>query len=70
MASAVNKPKREIETTEKEELSRKDKHAQGHEGTLLVKTHPILHIHLHPQTLKSLHLRFHLGRPGHPEHVK
>ena len=37
---------------------------------LLVKTCPVLHIHLHPQTSKNLHLRFHLGRADHPERVK
>ena len=38
--------------------------------TLLVELRPILHIHLHPQTSKNLHLRFHLGRADHPERVK
>ena len=31
---------------------------------------PILHIHLHPQTSKSLHPRFYLGRADHPERIK
>ena len=31
---------------------------------------PILHIHLHSQTSKNLHLRFDLGRADHPERVK
>ena len=38
--------------------------------TLLVEMRPILHIHLHPQTSKSLHPRFYLGRADHPERIK
>ena len=39
-------------------------------NALLVELRPILHIHLHPQTSKSLHLRFDFGRTDHPERVK
>ena len=43
-------------------------------ATLLVKTRPILHSHLHAQTSKNLHLRFYLGRADHtlrvPKSVK
>ena len=39
-------------------------------NALLVELRPILHVHLHPQTLKRFHLRFHLGRVDHPERVK
>ena len=38
--------------------------------TLLVELRALLHIHLHPQNSKRLHLRFHLGRADHPERVK
>ena len=41
-----------------------------HNDTLLVELRPILHIHLHPQTSKNLHLCFHLGRADHPQRVK
>ena len=39
-------------------------------NALLVELRPILHLHLHPQTSKRFHLRFHLGRVDHPERVK
>ena len=39
-------------------------------NALLVELRPVLHIHLHPQVSKRLHLRFHLGRIGHQERVK
>ena len=38
--------------------------------TLLVELRPSLNIHLHPQTSKRFHLRFHLGRVDHPKRVK
>ena len=65
----MNKQEEKTETTEKKGLLR-GKTSLDPGNTLLVELRPILYIHLHPQTSKRFHLRFHLGRADHSERVK
>ena len=68
------KSKPSLEGMKPENRTRKnpqeEQRPQGYGGNLLIKTRAVLHIHLHPQTSKRLHLRFYLGRAEHPERIE